>query len=62
MEDVDLVRRLGRRRLRLLEGDAVTSAERWERDGYLRRSGRNLACLSLWFLGVKPATIHRLYS
>jgi rSAM/selenodomain-associated transferase 2 len=61
MEDVDLVRRLGRRRLRALPADAVTSAERWERDGYLRRSTRNLLCLSLWFAGVPPRLIRRLY-
>jgi rSAM/selenodomain-associated transferase 2 len=61
MEDVDLVRRIGRRRLVALNADAVTSAERWERDGYLRRSARNLMCLSLWFAGVPPRVILRLY-
>ena len=34
MEDVDLVRRLGRRRLRPLDAAAVTSATKWERDGW----------------------------
>lgn len=61
MEDVDLVRRLGRRRLAALPVAAVTSAERWRREGWRRRSARNLACLSLWFLGVPPAAIKRLY-
>ena len=61
MEDVDLVRRLGRARLVPLAAAAVTSARRWERDGYLRRSTRNLACLSLWFAGVSPETILRIY-
>lgn len=61
MEDVDLVRRLGRRRLRALDAAAVTSAERWLRDGWLRRSARNLVCLSLWFAGVPPQQIARLY-
>nr|WP_294529353.1 TIGR04283 family arsenosugar biosynthesis glycosyltransferase [uncultured Rhodopila sp.] len=61
MEDVDLVRRLGRERMRLLAADAATSAERWEREGYLRRSARNLCCLSLWFAGVPPRVIQRLY-
>lgn len=62
MEDVDLVRRLGRRRLVALPADAITSAARWERDGWLARSARNLLCLSLWRLGVPPATIRRLYA
>jgi rSAM/selenodomain-associated transferase 2 len=61
MEDVELVRRIGRRRLDALHADAVTSAARWRREGYLRRSARNLACLSLYFLGVSPATLRRLY-
>jgi rSAM/selenodomain-associated transferase 2 len=60
MEDVDLLRRLSRPLM--LEGDAITSAERWRRDGWLRRSLRNLTCLSLWRLGVSPDRIARLYA
>ncbi|MCB4822162.1 TIGR04283 family arsenosugar biosynthesis glycosyltransferase [Roseicella aerolata] len=62
MEDVDLVRRLGRRRLAALPVPAVTSAERWRREGWRRRSARNLLCLSLWFLGVPPRLIQRVYA
>jgi rSAM/selenodomain-associated transferase 2 len=62
MEDVDLVRRLGRRRLVALDVAAVTSAERWRRDGWTRRSARNLLCLALWFAGVPPARIARIYA
>lgn len=61
MEDVDLVTRLGRHRLRALPADAVTSAARWERDGYVRRSARNLVCLSLWAAGVPPRIVARVY-
>ncbi len=61
MEDVDLVRRLGRARLVALPAVALTSAARWERDGYLSRSANNLLCLSLWFAGVPPRLIRRLY-
>ncbi len=61
MEDVDFVRRLGRRRIRMLRTAAVTSAERYKRDGYLRRALRNLACLSLYYLRVPPARLARLY-
>lgn len=60
MEDVDLVRRLTRPVM--LGGDAVTSADRWRRDGWARRSLRNLTCLSLWRLGVSPDRIARLYA
>ncbi len=62
MEDVDLVRRLGRRRLIPLAADAVTSAYKWETQGYLRRSARNLLCLSLWSAGVPVSAIQRLYT
>lgn len=61
MEDVDLIRRIGRRRLAVLDAAAVTSAARYRRDGYGRRGLRNIACLSLFFLGVDPRRIERLY-
>jgi len=61
MEDVDLACRLGRHRLVALPADAITSADKWQRDGWYRRSLRNLACLSLFFAGVPPRLIARLY-
>lgn len=61
MEDVDLVRRIGRRRLVALPAVATTSAERYRREGYLRRSARNLVCLAGYFAGVPPRAIQRLY-
>jgi rSAM/selenodomain-associated transferase 2 len=62
MEDVDLVRRIGRRRLVALNVPATTSAEKWERDGWRGRSLRNLACLALYGAGVPPRLIARLYT
>src|SRR5205085_8492277 len=61
MEDVDLVRRLGRRRLAPIGAQIITSARRYRRDGYVRRPLRNLLCLTLYFAGVSPARIARLY-
>jgi rSAM/selenodomain-associated transferase 2 len=61
MEDVDLVRRIGRRRLVGLDVAAVTSAVRWRRDGWVRRSARNLGCLGLYFLGVPLWVIVKVY-
>ena len=61
MEDVDLVRRIGRRRLRYLRTAAVTSAERYRKNGYLARMARNLGCLTLYYLRVPPRVIVRLY-
>ena len=62
MEDVDLVRRLGRARLRALPAAALTSAEKWQRHGWRRRSARNLCCLMLWRLGVPVRLIARIYA
>ena len=61
MEDVDLVRRIGRRRLAMLGADAFTSGERWRRDGWLRRSARNLLCLTLFRFGMPAERLARLY-
>ena len=61
MEDVDIARRIGRRRFVHFKARAHTSAKRYRRSGYMRRSARNLACLALFFLGVKPRFLVRLY-
>ena len=62
MEDVDLVRRIGRSRLRRLAATATTSAVRYRRDGYAPRILRNVTCLALYYLGVPPRLILRLYA
>jgi hypothetical protein len=61
MEDVDIVRRLGRARLAPIGATIIASAKRYRRDGYWRRPLRNLFCLSLYFLGVPPARIAKFY-
>ena len=61
MEDVDLVRRLKRRELTMLKSCAVTSGERYRREGYLARTLRNLGCISLYYLRVPPRVLARLY-
>ena len=61
MEDVDIVRRLGKRRLTQLDSAAVTSAVRYRRDGWWLRPLRNLALLTLYFAGLPPRWLARLY-
>lgn len=61
MEDVAIIRQIGRHRLCVLNARAITSATRWQRHGWLRRSARNLACLGLYFAGVSPAVIAKVY-
>ncbi|MBT3358663.1 MAG: glycosyltransferase [Rhodospirillales bacterium] len=60
MEDVELVRRIGRARLVQLDATALTSPKRYQ-GGYLGRSARNLFCLALYFAGVAPERIERIY-
>jgi rSAM/selenodomain-associated transferase 2 len=58
MEDVDLVRRLGRRgRLFQSALPARTSPRRWERDGWIRRTVLHLTLILLYFCGVPPARL-----
>ena len=63
LEDVEFVRRLisagpvGELPLPLL-----TSARRWRRDGWFRRSARNLAIISGYFAGVPPTRLQRWYA
>ena len=59
MEDVALARRL---RTRELAATARTSAERYRREGWLRRGWRNLGTLALWYVGAYPARLARRYA
>ncbi|OFW12826.1 MAG: hypothetical protein A3F70_08400 [Acidobacteria bacterium RIFCSPLOWO2_12_FULL_67_14] len=62
MEDVDLVRRLKRHGTLYCDPAAVTtSARRWERDGWARRSVRNLILLTKYLAGVEPVHLARQY-
>ena len=61
MEDVDIIRRIGRKHLTLLRTPALTSFSRYRKSGYFRRVFRNLSCLTLYFIGVSPARILRRY-
>jgi len=62
MEDVDIVRRIGRHRISILGSVALTAAGRYRRDGYVLRPARNLLCLALYFCGVPTAWLARLYA
>jgi len=61
MEDVDFIRRIGRKRLCMLSSRAITSAERYRRAGYLRRMTRNIICLGMFFLGVSVERVAKFY-
>ena len=58
---MDLVRRIGRRRIVLLEAEAVTSAARYRQGGWWLGPLRNLALLGLYYLGAPSGLLKRLY-
>ncbi len=61
MEDLDIVRRIGGKRLSILPALAVTSAAKYRRDGYAKRSWRNLLLTARYLLGADPAKLARFY-
>jgi rSAM/selenodomain-associated transferase 2 len=61
MEDVDLVRRVGRKRLTMLSAAAVTGAQRFRKDGYCLRSARNLTILALYACRMPVGILAKLY-
>ncbi|MEY4249828.1 MAG: hypothetical protein RJA87_1461 [Pseudomonadota bacterium] len=61
MEDVGLVRRLGRKQLRALDGKILTRSERFRKGGYFRRSLRNWSLLLRYLMGADPARLVRDY-
>jgi len=61
MEDVDLIRRLRPIRPVALAPRAVTSGEKWRAQGFSLRSAKNLSILALYFAGVPPRLLARIY-
>ena len=60
MEDVALARAL-RGQLRGLDHDAVTSASKYQKQGWLRRGARNLWTLARYGAGVSPDRLAQAY-
>jgi rSAM/selenodomain-associated transferase 2 len=61
MEDVDIIKRIGRARLIVGSDEVITSAEKYNKYGYLLRMIWNGFCLLLYKLGVDPATIKKIH-
>ena len=63
LEDVEFVGRLVRTApVEELPLPLATSPRRWRRDGWLRRSARNMTIVALYACGVPPARLTRWYS
>jgi len=62
MEDVDFIRRLRRRgHLEHADVPVLTSARRWERDGWFRRTVDNALLVALFLAGYPPERLARHY-
>ncbi len=61
MEDVEIMRRIGPSRLVLLDTEAVTSAEKYRRDGYDKRAWRNLGLMARYLMGADPVELAKAY-
>ena len=62
MEDVKIVRALGKQRLTLLSAEARTDASKYERDGWRKRSWRNAFLITRYLLGADPEKLAKSYS
>jgi rSAM/selenodomain-associated transferase 2 len=60
MEDVTIARRL-RRQLRILPVAITTSAEKYNRDGWLHRGARNIWLLLRYLCGADPVDLAKRY-
>lgn len=60
-EDVNMARKLGRKRMRPLNAKAITSATRYEHGGYFRRGLKNLNLLRRYLFGARQEDLSRSY-
>jgi rSAM/selenodomain-associated transferase 2 len=61
MEDVALVRAIGKAKLAILSAEARTGAERFEREGWNARSLRNTLLVARYLMGAKPDELAKAY-
>ncbi len=63
MEDVELMRRIRRNgdRICILADRVKTSARRWEKEGVVYATIRNIILVNLFYLGVDPEKLSRYY-
>ena len=61
MEDVQIVRSIGKKRLTFLSAEARTDAAKYDRDGWRTRSWRNAYLITRYLLGARPENLAKLY-
>ena len=61
MEDVEIIRNIGFKNIKILNSYIVTDSIRYRSEGWLIRPIRNLYCLTLYILGFNINTINSIY-
>ena len=61
MEDVKLVRVLGKSRISILSAEARTGAEKYERDGWRKRGLKNIWLIARYMCGATPEKLAKAY-
>jgi len=62
MEDYDIIRRLRKHtRFKIIPKEAVVSARKYDQNSYLRVNFANVVVFSLYYLGISPKKLLRLY-
>jgi len=61
MEDVRIVRAIGKARLVILAAEARTSAAKYERDGWRRRAWKNAWLVARYLMGASPEALAKVY-
>jgi rSAM/selenodomain-associated transferase 2 len=62
MEDVQIIRAVGKKRLSILSAEARTDASKYERDGWRKRSWRNAFLITRYLLGATPEKLAKSYN
>ncbi|MFC7291031.1 TIGR04283 family arsenosugar biosynthesis glycosyltransferase [Hirschia litorea] len=62
MEDVEMAKKIGKSRLRILTTKAITSSDKYERYGWRKRAWKNAFLLSRYLMGASPEKLAKLYS
>ncbi len=62
LEDVEIVRAIGKTRLTILSAEARTDASKYDRDGWRKRSWHNAVLVTRYFLGASPEKLAKSYS
>lgn len=63
MEDIDLMRRIKQsgRRIQILRDQVKTSSRRWDKEGIIYCTVRNVFLSTLFYCGVSPSRLSRFY-